>query len=333
MNRVLVTGSTPVQVGSARTELDIVTATRGYVAAIESLGYEVDWRPVTPGEDLSRYAAVVAAIQTPNSIASRHFYGALWSLSTRPDAVMVIDDWQTDSILSGAKTYAVSPSRAFRLRGDAEFPDVRDEVFDQLVEFANGDWRWPVVVPTIGDGDASLLKIPANRVVPIDPTAFSRRYRHYGPRPPKSRRWVYASLMTRPAPNLAWPVDQFGCPDKGRGGVGPSGTAAKPRLRESDLASEYLGAWGVLSPTHPHAGSGWWRVRYLMAADSRCVLSADPREAACLGEPYSVASNPAKIESMSDAQLAEVAAAQRSRLDEIMWPAERVVEEWRKLVG
>lgn len=322
----LATGSTPVQVGSERTQMDIVTAMRGYVAALESMGYDVDWRPVTPGEDLSRYDAVIAAVQKPNSIASRHFYGALWALSTRPDAVAVIDDWQADSILAGAQTYAVSPTRAFRLRGDDEFVDHRDEVFAQLEKFAEGDWPWPIIVPTLGAGDVSLLKVPADRVVPIDPTSFSRRYRHRTTRVSKTRRWVYASLMTRPAPLTTWPVVQFGCPDKGKGGVGPSGPDAKPRLVESALASEYLQSWGVLSPEHPHAGSGWWRVRYLMSVDAGCVLSACPAEAACLGDPYVEASDREAVEAMSDDELRDLASRQRERLSEVAWSRERVVE-------
>jgi len=60
--RALLTGSTPIQVGSQKTALKIFTNAISWKGVLEDLGYDVEWRPVTPGEDLSGYAAVIAIL-------------------------------------------------------------------------------------------------------------------------------------------------------------------------------------------------------------------------------------------------------------------------------
>lgn len=144
-----------------------------------------------------------------------------------------------------------------------------------------------------------------------------------------------ASLLRKPITESRWPVLAYGSLDRtrGKGGIGSPGEAAQPRLTEPDLAKVYLNNWGVLSPAHPHAGSSWWRVRYLMAADAGCVLSADLKEAACLGSPYVVASDRAVVERLDENDLRNLAAAQRDRLNELVWPKDRVVSTLRSLLS
>lgn len=326
--RFLVTGSTPVQCGSEKTKLKIVTAIQGYVEALRELGYNVDWRAVRPGEDLRNYVGVMTALNKVNAIASGNVYGALWALSSRQDAIVVIDDWQTEEIRSGFKTYARSRERAFRLRSGG---DVEDQLFALIQTLAVDPWPQPTLVPLFDGGRAELLKLPATAIVPVDPTTFVKRY---APQPSHERRhlWVQASLAAKRVPTAAWLVYHLGALDRGKGGVGRSGDDAQERVPEEDLMGIYGRAWGVLSPPHPHAGSGWWRVRYLMSADAGCVLSADPREAAVLGEAYEIASDRAEVERLSDSELGELAAAQADRLREIAWPRERVLQTLDDLI-
>ena len=46
------------------------------------------------------------------------------------------------------------------------------------------------------------------------------------------------------------------------------------------MFQEYRKVWGVISPPHYHTakGSGWWRVRYKMALDAKCIVYAHPEE-------------------------------------------------------
>ena len=330
----LVTGSTPLQVGSEKTQLKILTSVRCYVAALEVLGYRVEWRPVIVGEDLSRYAVVFACLNKPNSIASRYVYGALWALLSRPDAILLVDDWQTEPILGGIKTFAVSKERAFRLFVKEDFsPEHEDKLFAGLQELARGDWRWPILAPIFKGGNVDLLKLPG-RVVPVDPTAFAPRYPRAEGEP--VRQWVQASLHEKVLGRYGWPVYQLGFQNRGKGGVGKAGEAAQDRLPEADLMAVYARNWGVVSPPHPHAGSGWWRVRFLMAADARRVLTCSPAEARVLDGssigPYSFASSPASVERMTDGELCGLAMDQASRLEKTTETSDEVLTKLRNLI-
>lgn len=327
--KVLITGSTPIQVGSSKTQLRIVTAAAAWKPALEDLGYEVDWRLVTPGEDLSDYDMGFVILNAPNKIGSAYVHGALWTLS-QLRSVIILDDWQTKDLIRGIETCARSKERLFRLRNTELDDRIKTVIFEGIGELARMKWDTTVVAPILGVGDTSKLDIPAP-VIPIDPTIYSYRY----PREKVKREkvWVQASLLSKSLPELSWPVNEY-CPqDRGLNGHGSPGVNAKPRLPEPELMKVYCGAWGVLSPAHPHAGSGWWRVRYLMAADAGCVLSADPREAACLGTPYIEASDPRRVEKLSLGGLEDLANRQSQRLKEITWSKDRVQSELKKIVG
>ena len=324
---LLLTGSTPIQCGSKRTSLKIITAAAAWYKAFDEMGYDVDWRPVTPGEDLSRYHRTAAILHQPTSLASVHVWGAIWTMLSRLDTVVFLDDWQTGMLTSGIKTCVKSRERAFRLlkyRGPAtEVAKCESELFSCLKIMSGDKWPWPVIAPILGDGDVLLLGL-STLVSPIDPTAFTDRYAVEQKQ--KIRRWVQASLLRKPMPKLGWPVLGFGSLDRtrGMGGIGSPGKDAQPRVPEPELMKVYAESWGVLSPAHPHAGSGWWRVRYLMAADAGCVLSADAREAACLGQAYEAASDADRVEGLSDAGLRKLARGQRQTLKKITWSRERV---------
>lgn len=330
--RALLTGSTPMQVGSERTQLKIITAAVAWRAALEDMGYNVDHRPVTPGENVSEYDVVISMFNKSNSIASQHFYGALWTVLKRADAIIALDDWQVFELIAGFQTFARSRERAFRLRGGDLPTEIQDRLFGGILELADPGWRWPIVAPVLGEGDVSLLDAPSRHVTAIDPTVYTPRY-PYEPARRREKRWVQASLHAKVIPtDYGWPVEEYGALHRQKGGAGPHGDDAQPRLPESELMKVYAASWGVLSPAHPHAGSGWWRVRYLMAADAGAILSADPREAACLGEAYVEASDPRRVERLSLAGLQGLAQRQKERLAAITWPKERVKKALRDLI-
>ena len=86
----------------------------------------------------------------------------------------------------------------------------------------------------------------------------------------------------------------------------------------------YANSWGVLAAKYPHAGSGWWRNRFIHAVRTRSILLADPLEVSELGEPY--LKNPSDIESMTTGQLRELADAQRDVFYARETPKEQVIE-------
>jgi len=330
--RALLTGSTAMQVGSKKTQLKIITAMESWACALIKLGYAVEWRPVIPGEDLSSYAVVLAGLNKPPSIASSHFFGALWALYTRRDAIAVVDDWQTHDLVSGIHTNAKLRERAFRL-----FPppvEHQDRLFEFLKDLdANKPWRWPVIAPLFRGGDSAKLGLPA-RVVGIDPTVFARRY-------PKAvhdapfRQWVQASLHEKKLSGFTWPIYQLGFQDRKKGGSGPRGEKQQDRVPEADLMEIYSASWGIISPPHPHAGSGWWRVRFLMAADACRVLTCSPAEAAVLDGglgPYTLASMPRAVEKMEDEELLNLASMQAAQLNRVIETEDEVLTKLANLI-
>lgn len=323
--RILLTGSTPMQVGSQKTHMKIVTSMMAWQAALTEMGYTVDWRPVSPGEDLTGYAAVIAALNKPVSIASRHFYGTLWSLYNHPAAIATMDDWQTLEFMPGVRTASKTVERAFRIFQHVP-KEKRNTLYEELCRLRDERWPWTTVVPVFAGGDISLLGLDRGKIVGFDPTSYVRRYPWVNGR--KERRWVQASLLLKDSYATDWPTEFFGNAGRARGGQGKSKEReAQPRLIESELMVKYCQSWGILSPAHPHGGSGWWRVRYLMSADAGCVLSASPEEAAVLGEPYERTAGQAGIaavEKMTDGMLRRVAADQRRQLESMTWSKEMV---------
>lgn len=331
--RFLVTGCTPIQVGSERTELKIITSTRAMVAALEELGFAVDWRGITPGEDLEEYAGCLVYLQKFNSIACSYYPGALWTILRRPDSILGMDDWQTHTIKAGFDTFARSRERAFRLHGEGIGEVERDVLFKGLTRYAALErWPHPTIVPVFDGGRPQDLRVPAE-LISIDPTAFSPRYPHEPGE--RERAWVQASLLVKSPPSgTAWPVTYFGNAGAGYGGVGKSLVREpQPRIPEPELMRVYARHRGVLSPPHDHPASGWWRVRYLMAADAGCVLSAHPDEARVLGEPYTLASNVPYVESLSDSALDDLAAAQAECLARRTLPREEVLSRLREVLS
>jgi hypothetical protein len=99
---------------------------------------------------------------------------------------------------------------------------------------------------------------------------------------------------------------------------------------EADVLSFYNEHWGILSPPYPHAGSGWWRSRFMYAARVKSILVTDKGEGKPLGAPYSLTIR--QVESMSDAELAGAAEAQASALRAHMPSYESFVEHCNRIV-
>ena len=81
---------------------------------------------------------------------------------------------------------------------------------------------------------------------------------------------------------------------------------------EQDVLEFYNRHWGILSPPYPHAGSGWWRSRFLYAAHVGSILVTDKGEGDPLGDAYKL--KIPDVEKMSDIELHEAAMAQQAAL-------------------
>jgi hypothetical protein len=317
--KILVTGCNAPQVGSKRLPLSYATGCRALVSTLQSLGHEVDWRPVVPGEPLA-HDRVVCYVTPPHALTAQYTYGMLWALSRRPDAVVALDDWQTREIVSGYRTFANDLSRFWKtqsLSGNpitrrfrAEALGVKDALEQQVCDkAARGFADHELWAPVFPGGDVASLGVPARSYWGFDPSPWCHdQYPEvWGQEPPhpevRLRSWVCASLLDKSKwvkdLGVTWGLLELG-----------NKKQEQVRVPEVEVVKHYRSNWGVLCPPHYHAlrGSRWWRARYVFAARARCVLLGDQDEVAFLGSTYHL--RPGDVETLAADAVDELARAQ-----------------------
>ena len=108
--RILITGINQAQTQRdfyLRQQLQVVPSHYGLIRCLEDMGWEVDQRPVTIGEDLSGYDEVIVYIHNLQSFAARIWSG-LWTISQRPDCILAFDDWQFKGMIDSIIKYKES---------------------------------------------------------------------------------------------------------------------------------------------------------------------------------------------------------------------------------
>jgi len=365
--KVLMTGFTALQINTEKRTIQKIDVPASIVQALRELGHDVDWRKVTPGEDLSSYDVAWVNLAPLNSLNGRQgAMGSLYVLSSGLPCIGFFDDWQTNTVFNGARALIRKPEMLYKHllvgtehRGDegatyfsradveaalervrAVNPDAAKKCYieryymmdtdesvqpyeKQLVEAARDliAPRWEAgmvpVCPMYAFGDRSIVrKRMPNELGPIealDPT--STVVPTLSPVTPlnpalKKRAWVLGALMPHDTwlekKNLTWPVEIVGSRKLIRKLGGQRFDT------EQDVLEFYNQHWGILSPPYPHAGSGWWRSRFLYAAHVGSILVTDKGEGDPLGDAYKL--KIADVEKMSDADLINAVEAQRAAL-------------------
>lgn len=145
----------------------------------------------------------------------------------------------------------------------------------------------------------------------------------------KKRAWVLGALMPHDGwlerKNRSWPVEIVGSRKliKKLGG--------QRFDTEKDVVEFYSQHWGILSPPYPHAGSGWWRSRFLYSAYVGSILVTDKGEGDPLGDAYKLKMS--DVENMSDDQLIEAAAKQRDALRPHMTSYDYFVDHCNRIIN
>lgn len=365
--KVLMSGFTALQINTDKRTIQKIDVPASIAQALRELGHDVDWRKVTPGEDLSSYDVIWINLAPLNSLNGRQgAMGALYALSSGIPCVGFFDDWQFNTVFNGARALIRKPTMLYKHllvgtehRGDegatyfsradveaalervkAVNPDAAKKCYieryymmdtdenvqpyeKQLVEAARDllEERWKAgmvpVCPMYAFGDRSIVRkrmpdalgpiealdptstvVPTlSPVVPLNPTV-------------KKRSWVLGALMPHDTwlekKNLTWPVEIVGSRKLIRKLGGQRFDT------EKDVLEFYNQHWGILSPPYPHAGSGWWRSRFLYAAHVGSILVTDKGEGDPLGAAYKLTI--ADVEKMSDLELIAAVEAQRAAL-------------------
>jgi hypothetical protein len=77
------------------------------------MGYEVDQRQVTLGEDLSMYDEVIVFIAGPRQLVATTVYEGLYAISQHPNCILAFDDWQVPDLFKGVAKCDNNPEELF----------------------------------------------------------------------------------------------------------------------------------------------------------------------------------------------------------------------------
>lgn len=324
MKKLLLTGCGSLHTG-AKLQVEYAIPSDVIMATAQEAGWEVERRSVLPGENLDHYDKVIVYLMTPNAFPARFVLGALWALGTRKDAIIAVDDWQTRACVNGYRN-ALGRGLIWRpilqsvRRGWEEslIPENKKVIEEACEELNQRTLNRSAIWHAYVGGDP--LKLPfwrVNDIFTYDPTNFYRgRYiEQLGPTiAPESRdrTWVLASLLQKTdwleKQALTWPVDAYG-----------NRKLKQPRVSEVELLRVYQQRWGVLSPGHGLPGSGWWRIRYMMAALTKSIVFGDKKEIEIFG-PSFTRYTAAEIEQLSTAELEALGEEQARDYESRLWP-------------
>ncbi len=336
--KILITGFTAPQVGSLRTN-GINQLPYAFARAAREAGHEVEHRITALGEDLGGYDAVIVFIMTLFSVTTSYALGALWALARRPDAVIVVDDWQVDEMINRFEIAAKRPDYYLtspKILSAAKRPGVerlrekgplRTAIFG-VVEALSQTWEpHPVAAPVFPWGDVKRLGLPTRQPLVFDPSPLVRLNLpeiHRAPDARREKRWVLASLFDQrrwlEGQPFSWPVTVYGQEKHGY-----------ERLPENEVIDRYGELWGVLSHPYKHVGSGWWRQRFLHALHAGTVIYGDERELGPIGPGAFIPL--VELERASWRQLRRLADHQRELIETRLWTRDQFNDFIRRLIA
>jgi len=337
MKKILITGMNREQCNRdffLRKELKILNSQYSLIRCLEDMGWEVEQRAVTIGEDLSKYDEVIVYLHSTNAFC-QHIYDGLYAISARPNCILAFDDWQINQVLNGIYRYRAElvdkisdPYRDYIFNlyiGDSS----KEKVISHEQDYINAcniiiSKTNRLMICAFAGGDLNKMNIGWNieRMFQYNPNPYNMNRRpenNFGEDAPalsmffdtsenivKNRSWVFSSLMhdkTRKwleKKNAKWPINIYGS---------RRGKNKSERVIEPEMCKVYQANWGCLMPVYYHAGSGWWRSRVQQVVDVGSILFCEDIEGMVYGEAFT-GLNINEIENMSDIELSTLAKRQ-----------------------
>lgn len=300
MKKVLLTGMTRVQCGE-QVKMNYMSAPIAFKIMLEQLGYEVIQKHYDPKEkDDNVYSFILCGLSAWHSVSAVYGYNVLLlSQKYNYDNILYfVDDWAVHKL-------KVQPSVTNNIFSDFKLKvnklkdlSIKDEdcILKSLCRFK--DKPYNLLAPMFNWGEHNILtkNLPHVNLLPIDPSAFIKLSQVNVNK--KNKIWVCASLYDNQKYidklDLQWPVVNF---------------HSKQRIGELDLLDVYAKDYGIISPKYGHAGSGWWRMRFLHAIHIKSILLAHKKEVEKLGDAYVFDVH--EIEKYSPKQLSELVNEQK----------------------
>jgi len=344
--KILVTGMNKLQCTKdfyLDQQLQVVPSHYSLIRCFEDMGYEVDQRPVSLGEDLSGYDEVVVYIHSIQAFC-QYLWAGLYAVKARPDCILAFDDWQWPQIYQSVETY----KQKMESNHEAIFRDYLTELWQGKEDKATivsykedyieackiiSSRSNRLLVSAFDGGDLSLLNLgwKEENVYRYNPNPYHLNRTEangYGTdtialdnffgddvTPAKEKKWNFASLVqektrkwlkAQQPDDWKWETVFYGA---------KRGKYKSERRTEPEMVKVFGQQWGCLMPGYFHAGSGWWRARPLQVADVNSILIGDKKEMMVYYNDEAIAGLRVQdIEAMNDEQLAATAKAQRDAL-------------------
>lgn len=276
------------------------------------MGHTVEQRPVTAGEDVSKYDKVIVFLMHISPF-NTYMYGALWTISQRSDVLLAIEDWQSpknintwsrdvDKTLASITNDYYVNNVVYEKKLDPEWLPAFKDAMETIVSGER-----PITLPAHLGGDYKMLfpEWNENQIHSWYAPAFTL-HRKAGVTlfdEPKQKVFNFAGLIqsetekwfNRVTEGVTWEIKQYGSKKK-----------QQKRLTEQEMVSTFNDHWGILMAGYWHAGSGWWRARPQQTADVGSILICEDKEGALFGEPY-VGLTCKMLEDMDESQLEKLA--------------------------
>jgi hypothetical protein len=336
--KVLITGVTSRMIGSTRLRYDYLSNVSLIQKALEIAGHKVEVRKVDLDEkDVSKnYDVALVGLAHIYSLGAGYYPQATRVLHEFGErAALYCDDWACVGLGETLKGVLRGWDRYLNWRKYAITKEQEVIMHDTIAKIARGadgsegHCAWPMLLPMFSWGNIRQfmegnLQFEGQKLEGFDPTSL---YITPGTNKvePRDRKliWTLAVLQNHDQwlkkLNLRWPVLSMGNKRKG-----------EQVLSEKDVVQHYANNWGVLAPKYPKAGTGWWRVRYVHAADTGAIMLCDPQDGEQIGLSYEVTG--AQVEAMKTKQLLELANSQHKDFFKHVLPPELIADQVSKFV-
>lgn len=327
--KILFTGSTSKQTDDnawKRARVQRIDDSSIICNSLRKQGYIVDRRKVQWGDDLSEYGlAIVGVGQLGSNNYSGEVFNAMYAIQECANVIVFHEDWKIDGTIK-SWTKALEDGELQKMI-DKKWSDGRHfyggvnnpafnkhDAYTVIQDVVNG--RYNSLIPAFDWGNKQIvrdiLKSPIIHNIDLTPYVLEMwNIPLEVPKQKKMHKHMLASLADhRPwvrRKKLEWDVDYFGA---------KSIEDAKQLRTETDVFEMCGKYWSILCPEYPHAGSGWFRIRWIYAAIQGSVLLSSDKDLEALGIPLT------NIEDLKDVKLKEYAKIQSEAILKHMWTKE-----------
>lgn len=303
--------------------------------SLRKQGFIVDRKNVEWGEDLSQYGLAIVGIgQFSSSTFSNRIFNAIYAVARAPKVLLFHEDWKIDgtmrSFLSMLDENNWNKAMKKKWSGGIPFyPAVESPHFDPVLakEIIKNvvEGVYDCIIPAFDWGDKQLVRdiIKSKNIYNLDLTPYVLKNWNIPltvESKPKAKKHMLASLVDHSSwvkrNKLNWPVDYYGA------------KSMKAPLLSSETEVFYTCGdyWSVLCPEYPHAGSGWFRIRWIYAAIWKSILLSSQKDLSALG-----LSN-VNIEELTDDELCEYANLQSNAILKYMWTTDKFDQILKNIV-